>query len=148
MEVKSTDGAFVHLEDGVCVSRGVSLVAQVGRLHIGANTFVGSWSTIVARESIVIGRGCQIAERVTIRDQDHQIHGPVETPIVEAGFVCARVVIADGVWIGAGAVILKGVSIGRGAVVAANAVVNSDVAPGEIVGGIPARRIGLRTPHD
>jgi len=40
--------------------------------------------------------------------------------------------------------ILKGVKIARGAVVAAGAVVNKDVPPYTIVGGIPARIIALR----
>jgi maltose O-acetyltransferase len=36
------------------------------------------------------------------------------------------------------------VRIGRGAIVAAGALVRRDVAPYEIVGGVPARTIGRR----
>lgn len=56
----------------------------------------------------------------------------------------APIVIGEDVWIAAGAVVLKGTTIGRGAVVAANAVVTRDVADYEIVGGVPAKRIGER----
>lgn len=73
------------------------------------------------------------------------MHGPLDVPIAKAGFRTAPITIGDNVWIGAGAVILKGVTIGKGAVVAANAVVNRDVAEFEIVGGVPARNIGMRT---
>ncbi|WP_281421535.1 DapH/DapD/GlmU-related protein [Thermus brevis] len=52
-------------------------------------------------------------------------------------------VIGDGVWIGAHAIILRGVRIGDRAVIAAGAVVTKDVPPGEIWGGVPARRIGV-----
>ena len=44
-----------------------------------------------------------------------------------------------------GAVILQGVTIGKGAVVCAGAVVNKDVGDYEIVGGVPAKKIGERT---
>jgi len=54
------------------------------------------------------------------------------------------VVIEDDVWVGCGAIILKGIRIGRGSVVAAGALVNRDVLPYSIVGGVPARVIGVR----
>lgn len=57
-----------------------------------------------------------------------------------------RPVICDGAEIGAGAVILGAVKVGAGAIVGANAVVRRDVAPGTIVGGVPAREIGRVTP--
>lgn len=50
--------------------------------------------------------------------------------------------IHDNVFIGAGARILPNVSIGPNAIVAAGAVVDKDVMPGTVVGGIPARVIG------
>ncbi len=43
--------------------------------------------------------------------------------------------------IAAGAIITGGVAIGRSAVVVAGAVVSRDVAPGAVVGGVPARAI-------
>jgi acetyltransferase-like isoleucine patch superfamily enzyme len=52
-----------------------------------------------------------------------------------------KVVIGNRCWIGAKAVILKDVEIGDGAVVAAGAVVTRSVAAGEVVGGVPARRL-------
>jgi len=54
------------------------------------------------------------------------------------------IVISDDVWIGAGAIILSGVNIGRGAIVAAGSVVNKNVPPYAIVGGIPAKVIKYR----
>lgn len=50
-----------------------------------------------------------------------------------------RPVIGNRVQIGAGAVLLGSIHIGDGAVIGANAVVISDVATAEIVGGVPAR---------
>lgn len=50
--------------------------------------------------------------------------------------------IHENVFIGAGVRILPNVSIGPNAIVAAGAIVDKDVMPGTVVGGVPARVIG------
>lgn len=52
------------------------------------------------------------------------------------------VVIGRDVVIGANCTILPGVVIGDGAIVSAMSLVNKDVAPGAIVGGVPVRVLG------
>lgn len=52
--------------------------------------------------------------------------------------------IGHDVWIGHGVTILPGVRVGTGAVIGAGVVVSKDVAPYEIVGGVPARHIKWR----
>ncbi len=142
--VKPTDKGVVAVGAGTVICRGVEITAQAGQVTIGRSGFIGPWSTVVSREKVDIGDRVLIAERVTIRDQDHVIHGCRSGSISASGFEVARVEIGDDVWIGAGAVILRGVRIGDGAVIAANAVVTRDVMEREIVGGVPARRIGSR----
>ena len=51
------------------------------------------------------------------------------------------IIIKRNAWIGAGATILPGVTVGDNSIVAAGAVVNKDVPPNTIVGGIPAKLI-------
>ena len=63
-----------------------------------------------------------------------------EQRFVETG----KVSIGHDVWIGARAVILENVKIGTGAIIAAGAVVNRDVEPYSIVGGLPAKHIKYR----
>lgn len=57
-----------------------------------------------------------------------------------------NVIIANDVWIGANAIIRRGVKIGNGAIIAAGSVVNEDVQPYSIVGGIPAKLVKMRFP--
>lgn len=58
-----------------------------------------------------------------------------------------KIVIRDNVFIGYQAVVLGNVTIGPDALVAAGAVVVRDVAPGDIVAGVPARPIGRVTEY-
>lgn len=113
-----------------------------GCITIGAHTRINSGTTIVAYHSMQIGSDCLIGEFVTIRDANHGT-APGE-PMRIQPHDGAAVTIGNDVWIARGAVILKGVTIGDGAVVAANSVVTRDVAPGTIVGGVPARLIRAR----
>ncbi|WP_275898870.1 CatB-related O-acetyltransferase [Nocardioides sp. SYSU D00038] len=57
-------------------------------------------------------------------------------------------VVGSDVWTGYGCMILAGVTIGDGAIVAAGAVVNKDVPPYAIVGGVPAKVLKYRFPPE
>lgn len=52
--------------------------------------------------------------------------------------------IGNDVWIGSKAVIMQGVKIGDGAVIGAGSIVTRNVAPYEIVCGVPARHLRFR----
>lgn len=56
--------------------------------------------------------------------------------------------IGHDTWIGHGAVVMPEVTISHGAVVAAGAVVTKDVAPYQIVAGVPAKPIKMRFPTE
>jgi len=53
-----------------------------------------------------------------------------------------KIDIRDNVYIGYHSIILPGVTIGPNAIVSAGSVVRSDVAEGDVVAGVPARRMG------
>ena len=67
-----------------------------------------------------------------------------EIPTIQQDYYDADVTIEDDVWGGGGSIILPGVTIGKGAIIAAGAVVNKDVPPYAIVGGIPATVLKYR----
>lgn len=110
-----------------------------------------------APERLVIGRFCQIADRVRIitDSANHPMKGFSTYPF--AIFDPARLrdyvdqvgklrdtVIGHDVWLGDGATILPGARIGSGVIVGANAVVGGDVPDYAIVAGNPGRVIRYR----
>lgn len=116
------------------IARGVTLTAGPGAELVIDADFIGPWSSVVARSSVVIAKGSKLAERVSVRDSDHDHSFPLR----EGVFVTAPVHLGEDVWLGAGSSVLKGCRIGAGATVAAGAVVTRDVAEGVTVGGVPA----------
>jgi maltose O-acetyltransferase len=84
---------------------------------------------------IDIGDDVEFAPDVAVVAHDASTHG-------QLGFSrIARVRIGDRVFVGHGALILPGVSIGDDSVIGAGSVVASDVAPGSVAVGNPARVI-------
>lgn len=105
---------------------------------IGQGSIVGEGVFLDGRDKLTIGDHVDIASEVMIYNSEHQIADP------EFKAITAPVEIGDYVFIGPRAIILPGIKIGKGAVVAAGAVVTKDVLAGEVVGGVPARKIKER----
>ena len=119
---------------GVIEMEGQGRIAK--NLSVGVNCMFTTPLYLNLNAPITIGSDVVIGHHVIIITDDHEI-GP---PWHRCGDRKARpVVIEDGVWIGARVTLLPGVTIGRGSVVAAGAVVNRDVPPNALVGGVPAR---------
>lgn len=93
-------------------------------------------------QKIIIKGNRAIAEHLTIHTGNHaRVVGKFVTDITESNKPKGYdkdVIIEKDVWIGSNVTILAGVHIGRGATIAAGAVVNKDVPPYCIVGGVPA----------
>lgn len=111
-------------------------------LQAGPYSFVGMESIIGPK--VRLGAYSMIGPRVAVVGHDHRFDRP-GIPMIFSGrpSLPATNIEAD-VWVGCGAIIMAGLTIGRGAIVAAGAVVTNDVAPYDIVGGVPARVIGQR----
>ena len=123
-------GTFVEIQKG----------ARIGRsCKLSSHTFVC--------EGVTIGDGCFIGHGVMfINDRDPRAVNPAGEPESEDDWAgrFEETRIGNRVSIGSGAVILPGLSIGDGALVGAGAVVTRDVAPGEVVAGVPARVLRRR----
>jgi acetyltransferase-like isoleucine patch superfamily enzyme len=108
-----------------------------GAIVIGTNVFIGHASVLYGAGSIMIGDDVLISPGVVIASHQHS-HESSGIPMRLQPTRFGAVNIASNVWIGASATILPGVTIGEGAIVGAGAVVTHDVAPFELVVGIPA----------
>ena len=152
-----TVGAHSHIGGQYVFERGV------GEISIGARSSIGGGCLFVVSQpdGIRIGDRVMVSWKCTLIDSDsHSLDPDVRAAdaynwkaSVDAGQMgafkdwsgvkSAPIVIEDDAWIGFESVIMKGVTIGKGAVVAARSVVTKDVAPYNIVGGSPARFVGL-----
>ena len=113
------------------------------RIEISSDVFIGRNTYIGAFKPITIGPLTQIGAYSYLISANHSYESRA-VPIRGQGFVGAPIVIEEDVWIGTHVIVLPGVTIGRGAVIAAGSLVNKDVPPYEVWGGIPARLLKRR----
>jgi acetyltransferase-like isoleucine patch superfamily enzyme len=125
-----------------------------------------SYSMSPLNHRVQIGRYCSVGPNVRLMGARHRIESVTSSELLYRGrrgmfidtfaeFGLADWNFADNpspdatrighdVWIGQDVLIKQGVTIGTGAVVGAAALVLKDVAPYEVVGGVPAKRIRMR----
>lgn len=116
--------------------------ADKGSIHMGNHCMICPGVRIGSAERINIGDNCMIASNSYIADSDwHDIYNRI------AMGKTAPVDIADNVWVGEGAIVCKGVSIGANSIVGAGSVVVSDIPPGCISAGNPARIVKRLDPN-
>lgn len=134
---------YLNVEIGNNVIMGYNITLQTvkgSKIKIGDNVTINDNCFITSLFGIEIGSGTSIAENVSIRDFNH-IFREKGVRLKEQGLEGDNIVIGENCWLCRGCVILPGVTIGEGAVIAANAVVNKDVPPHTVVGGVPAKII-------
>ena len=132
--IRPTSSDFKGIEnlsigDGTSIPKGSTFYCTGAELKIGNKVIFGPKPTIITgdhRIGIVGKYIIDVTDEEKLPEQD------------------APVTIEDDCWIGANVTILKGVTIRRGTVVAAGAVVNKDVPPYCIAGGVPAKPIKFR----
>jgi acetyltransferase-like isoleucine patch superfamily enzyme len=145
------NSSIKHCGNDVHIGTGCRFWASQG-ISIGDQSYVGKEVTIETNAQI--GRYVLIANRVALVGRNDHEYSDVGIPVRFGRWVGSvdadptvknsAVVIEDDVWLGYGAIVLSGVTVGRGAIVAAGSVVANDVPSYSIVGGVPAKVIGVR----
>jgi len=122
---------------GVTIYHGIE-IRSARRLQIGANTSVGNDAILDARGGLVIGSNVNLSTGVHIWTAQHDWRSQ------DFGLDLGGVVVGDHAWLSDRVTVLPGVTIGEGAVVAAGGLVTRDVGPFQLVGGVPAKPLGVR----
>ncbi len=112
-----------------------AFVLQARSITIGPNCIIGPFTTLDGRGTLTIGRNVNVAGQVLTIGGSHLVDSPTAEGLI------GKVVIGDNAWIAMRATILPGITVGEGAYVAAAALVNRDVPPYTLVGGVPAKKI-------
>lgn len=106
-----------------------------------STTFIGAGVEFdnVYPENITVGRRARITTGCKI------LTHYLDSTAPPFNFYHGKVTIGDNVFIGANSLIVNECSIGNNAVIAAGSVVTKNVEANTIVGGVPAKKIGMRT---
>lgn len=135
----------LHLWARRCIAPGLrlALYRRMG-VQIGRNAFIGLDTYLDCQfpELITIEDDVTVSFRVTVVVHDDARRLDRVEPGAGDGTV-APVRLRRGCYLGAGCLILPGVTVGERAVVASGAVVTRDVEPESVVGGVPARPLGV-----
>ena len=112
-----------------------ALIASDTVLGEGAQVMAGAIIQSGARigANSIVNTGAQVDHDCVIGSHVHLSPGSI---------LSGTVTVADGTHVGTAASVVQGLRVGRGCLVAAGAVVTENVADGERVAGVPARRIG------
>ena len=135
---------FGYIADNVILTP--PLMCTKRNIYIYDNVSIAGYAHLSTPNAKIIIKGnCAIAEHLTIHTGNHaRVVGTFVSDIDEENKPQGYdhdVIIEKDVWIGSNVTILEGVTVGRGATIAAGAVVNKDIPPYSIVGGVPAKVI-------
>lgn len=112
-----------------------------GDVRVGTDSWIGPNTMLDGSGGgLSIGSFCSISSGVHVYTHDTVLWALSGGAL---GRAVGPVSIGDCVYIGSQCVIAAGVKIGSRCVVGANSFVNDDVPDGTVVGGSPARRIGV-----
>jgi acetyltransferase-like isoleucine patch superfamily enzyme len=109
-------------------------------IEVGNNVYIACGSVITGAGRASIGDNVLIGPNVVIATSNHRFNG---THFLD-GYTAGAVIIENGSWIGGNVSLLAGTHVRKSSLVGAGAVCNCDFAEqGVLIGGIPARVIGL-----
>lgn len=123
----------------VILSNNVEIQSS-GILEIGSNTTINRYSRVISFDKISLGNNVTIAQFVTIVDHDHQYEMEGGNLKLD-GYNTSPIRIGNNVWLADKCTVLQGVTIGNNVIAGAHTLINKDVPPNCIIGGVPFKII-------
>jgi|HubBroStandDraft_3_1064219.scaffolds.fasta_scaffold77855_2 maltose O-acetyltransferase len=122
---------------GCSIGHGV-IIMGIENLSLGDRVAIPRNCHIDARGGLTLADYALIGFESVILTHTHNSDDP-DSPIQHQGMFSKPVHIGPRTWLGTRVIVQPGVSIGEGAIVGSGAVVTKDVAPYDVVVGVPAR---------
>lgn len=154
--VDSTVGDEAEVTFAVVRSSEIGTQAQVGPFaSLRPGTVVGTGAkvgTFVEVKASVIGDGSKVPHLSYVGDAEIGTGVNLGAGTVTCNYdaetgVKSKTVVEDGALVSSGTMLVAPVKLGRGAVTGAGSVVTRDVEAGDVVVGVPARRLRERKPR-
>ncbi|MDE6191877.1 MAG: CatB-related O-acetyltransferase [Muribaculum sp.] len=126
----------------------VNVIQKGVHFGTGCDIEIGDYSGIgknaLIPHNIIIGDYVMIAQDLFVVANNHHFERTDIPMLLQGSPGFKKVIIENDVWIGARVIINPGVHISNGCIIGAGSVVTKDVAPYEIIGGVPAKLIRKR----
>jgi maltose O-acetyltransferase len=122
-------GTILHCGGGEWCNHG-------GKISIGEHTYIAPYVVLFGAGGIEIQRRCQIGPRVFITSlsPDKKIledESLLDMKVPPHSF--AKVIIEEGVFLGAGSIVLMGITVGRGSIIPPGSIIDKDIPPYSLV---------------
>jgi acetyltransferase-like isoleucine patch superfamily enzyme len=115
-------------------------------IEIGDHCIIGEYCQLDGRaDRVGEGPGLKFGDNINVGGYCTFIAGGHDPESPEFAGIIKKTFVEDRAWITMNCTVLAGVTIGEGAVVAPLSLVNRDVAPYTMVGGVPAKYLKERT---
>lgn len=146
VEINALSAKGINIGDNFSIHRNsiiecTGVISNLGEsLSIGDNVGIAQCCFIQVRGEVVIGNNVIFGPGVSLFSENHNF-ADVTKFINQQGVSRKGITIEDGVWLASGVRVLDGVTIGKNSVVAAGSVVNKNIPPYSLYGGVPAKLI-------
>lgn len=166
--VKIVNPQYISLGDGVTIGDDATLIARgeggitldahvriqervyldterpdEGYIRIGADSYIGTGTTLFGHRGLEIGDHCLLAQNITLTPYSHISDDPNRN-IIEQGGHCEKVTIGRDTYIGMRCAVMYSGNIGEGCVIGAGSVVVKPIPDYSVAVGCPAKVIKKR----